>query len=308
MDVLDWVDSLDRLTAADGWIGKNDENAEFARKVLDDYGQRKAWIGHEFPAIWDNRNKPSEEVEPAIKQREAMLCLAVARGLLERSRRLGEAAQDLERLAADLVEAAKSSPTGLRAAAADGQPGPYQKVDFAHSEVAREFFEQNVRLTLARLDDAHKTDLATYVGESYDRGAEGAIERWGRAWTATCALVLPDWATARGCKSDGEFVRLLWVPSKKLYVKAPPLPTDEKLHFELRTWADHALIFEGRDELWDAPCDEVVPIRVAMNELNYTSVGGEVTYHGRNVRQLYLLLLADCLRAANRSGSAAEKS
>jgi len=105
-----------------------------------------------------------------------------------------------------------------------------------------------------------------------------------------------------------------------LHVRCPPLPTSKKviahparergyvqIHADLRTRPLLAQVLECDQDRWQQPEDVPVSLHIPMAALNYVAEehanGPSVFYRGRNILQIYLVVLADCLHAANRCGT-----
>jgi hypothetical protein len=257
MNVPDWIDALDALTAPGGWIPANSHVATLARAVLVSYGKRDCRPQYLIPAAPCNGdNSKPDAAYRAERERDAIIRMALVRALKDRLVAGGDVsdkAEDRKKLAAEIVEFAfaRTTSLGLRAQSAPGTAAPYRAVDFAHEAGAAVFFKRYIAERLKRFDDEWGTDLAT-LADPPDRAADNktssdsreeasielkalddeSVERWGRAWTACTALVPLDWAfNARRCAGLRQIARLFVDgigPNGSLarfYVCMPPLPT-----------------------------------------------------------------------------------
>lgn len=308
MDVTPWRETLAVMTQHDGWIGRRDDKAELASKVLEGYENENGWIGYRFRP-GDSYDLP-KAAENARNERDAILGLAVLHELMQwgAHRRRGEqdAIDDIEQ---GVVRAALTGDVGLRPKDVPS-PGskPYTERDFAHSENARSFFEETVRPRLLQFDAVVRAGLADFVPASYDPTNPDSIAQWGRVWTAGAVLVLLNWVRARGAHRPCDIARVIWSCASdpraptKLYAAPGLIPTDHtcrQVSIHLHTCAAVAYIFAGseaiRAMMAEQPCTVPIALRDA-SDAKYSA--SNKSYRGYNRLHIYLALLSECTRVA----------
>lgn len=266
-----------------------------------------------------------EAAREAQQRRDAAIRVALAIELQDCVRRHPAGPRPVHDLARALVDSAFTAPTGLRPRSTTKSQG-----DFAHDPGAPLFFETRVASCLHALDKLWGVDLVERAGAPYDIADPDSIERWGRTWTACAALQPLRWAIAQGCasleavacvfmahrqsKSEGlPGFRLVGgvLPTARHFLRHPTRLIDStgksawvKVRAELKTSAFLAQILECEPWRWRESADAVQSLHIplaALDDVPGSRSGGHTAhYRGRDILQIYLVVLTQCLRASNR--------
>lgn len=318
MNVEPWQTTLAALTAPDGWLADTS-----LRIVTDDAGEVLSGLAagrhppshleaEPHPIKRDRTRKPNAATELQWK-RNAALVVTIAHELMRLPALETLVSPNVpwtDQLGAVLVATALDSSTGV-------WPGNGGKPPFAGDGRAEKFFHLWLRKGLEARETSQPALLAHIADRPY--GPE-SIQCWAQAWTADCLLTFLHWATSCHCASAEAFVQHL-ARNARPYLTGHsgfspdtgPLPTKGRLppekgkmageplrlHLELRVSTLVAQIIDGNEARLGAAADAPTTVAISMKALDERRRGSNTFWCGREVRQLYLALLAETLRATN---------
>lgn len=303
-----WRDTLAAMTQEEGWIGLRDGKAKLAHEVLASYDESDAWIGHSFAAVMSATGralKPDAAYE-AESKRDCVLELALVHELAAwQARPRGATSDVVASLTNAVCEAAVSARTGL-------WPSP----DFSGSDRAREFQRYPLLPGIRKIDEKMGTTIAAWL-ES-DPNEQEPTEAWGRAWTAAAALILLNWARVRSFRTARDLAWALWCnvdpsgePLPQFHALAQIIPSGSGpasgVYMDLATRPAVAFTLGRSREIAVVDAGVLSRLWISMHELDYEANFGNPRYRGRNPRQLYLAVLADCLHEANKDRPMVER-
>lgn len=305
MDLREWREVLAAIKAPDGWLGHVDDAVQEAEQLLDRL-EAGEWVAHHIPEDLDaNRDeRQPQAAKMALRERHDLLQVALTSELWRLARLEPGAGFD---------EVVRTAVAGALAPGIRHGVRPWPKVDDETRLAMQGWFDDaaKFRSTLKRLDRCFGTHLHDLLGpDPVDLNASQAAYRLGQVWTASAALVVLDWATQRKCATPRDLALLLWsgdgpyrADMSSLQVRGGPLPSKPKpqrLHALFCLFPALAQVFEGQESNASLPPSAAVRVHVPLHANNYVSEYGEVSYNGRNTRQLYLTALVLCLHAGNR--------
>lgn len=309
-----WRAALTAMTQPQGWIGLRDGKANLAETVLAHYDASDAWIGHSFAALMQRKADGKERAEKtdaareAERRRDAVLQLAFVHELaLWRAHQRDAISDAITALTKAVGETAGTAPIGLR-----------PRKDFAGGDRATQFFGGTLLPRIREVDKKLGTAMATRLEQlPYDPGNEQVIGAWARAWTAAAALIPLEWARQRNLRTARDVALATWLevdssgqPLPQFHPRAAIIPTASKLaravYLDLVTRPAVALALGRSHEIRVLDEGRLCGLSISLSELDYESNFGHARYRGRNVLQLYLAVLAECLHEANKDGSMGE--